>query len=41
MKRREFLKSAAVTGLAAQTLLSAQKGLPKRLYKDGIELSTI
>lgn len=30
-----------MTGLAAQTLLSAQKGLPKRLYKDGIELSTI
>jgi aryl-alcohol dehydrogenase-like predicted oxidoreductase len=41
MKRREFFKSAAVTGLATQTLLGAQNQLPKRPYKDDVSLSTI
>ncbi|MGI8958571.1 MAG: aldo/keto reductase [Bryobacteraceae bacterium] len=41
MKRREFLKSAAVTGVATQALLGAQKDLPKRPYKDDVSLSTI
>jgi aryl-alcohol dehydrogenase-like predicted oxidoreductase len=41
MKRREFLKSAAATGLTSHTLLGAQEGLPKRTYKDDVKLSTI
>src|SRR4051794_38268877 len=41
MKRREFLKSAAVTGFATQALLGAQKELPKRPYKDDVSLSTV
>jgi aryl-alcohol dehydrogenase-like predicted oxidoreductase len=41
MKRREFLKSAAATGLATQALLGAQNELPKRPYKDDVRLSTI
>jgi aryl-alcohol dehydrogenase-like predicted oxidoreductase len=41
MKRREFLKSAAATGLATQALLGAQNQLPKRPYKDDVRLSTI
>jgi aryl-alcohol dehydrogenase-like predicted oxidoreductase len=41
MKRREFLKSAAATGLASQVVLGAQEELPKRTYKDDIKLSVI
>lgn len=41
MKRREFLKNAAATGLASQALLGAQKELPKRTYKGDVKLSTI
>jgi aryl-alcohol dehydrogenase-like predicted oxidoreductase len=41
MKRREFLKSAAATGLATQTVLGTQNELPKRRYKDDVRLSTI
>ena len=41
MKRREFLKSAAATGLATQVVLGAQGELPKRTYKDDVRLSTI
>lgn len=41
MKRREFLKNAAATGLAAEALLGAQNELPKRAYKDDVRLSTI
>jgi aryl-alcohol dehydrogenase-like predicted oxidoreductase len=41
MKRREFLKSAAATGLATQALLGAQSELPKRPYKDDVRLSMI
>jgi aryl-alcohol dehydrogenase-like predicted oxidoreductase len=41
MKRREFLKSAAATGIASQALLGAQKDLPKRTYKGDVKFSTI
>jgi aryl-alcohol dehydrogenase-like predicted oxidoreductase len=41
MKRREFLTSAAVTGLAGKTLLGASEELPRRTYKDGVQLSVI
>ncbi len=40
MKRREFLGAAAAAGLASP-LLNAQSELPKRPYKDGVELSII
>jgi predicted aldo/keto reductase-like oxidoreductase len=38
MDRRDFLKSAALTGVVAS---AAQKGIPKRKYKGDIELSVI
>jgi aryl-alcohol dehydrogenase-like predicted oxidoreductase len=41
MKRREFLKNAAATGLAGQALLGAPKELPKRTYKGDVKLSII
>ena len=40
MRRREFLKTTAATGLATP-VLSAQSQLPKRPYKDKVELSII
>ena len=41
MKRREFLTSAAVAGFAGNTLLGAREQLPRRTYKNGVELSVI
>src|SRR6266480_2949415 len=41
MKRREFLTSAAVTGVAGKMLLGASEELPRRTYKDGVQLSVI
>ena len=41
MERRDFLKSAAIAGLAAESLIGAPKLLPKRPFKDGLELSVI
>jgi len=41
MERREFLKNAAVAGLASQAMLGADKELPKRIYKDDVKLSVI
>jgi aryl-alcohol dehydrogenase-like predicted oxidoreductase len=41
MQRREFLKAAAVSGIANPISLDAQTELPKRRYKDDVRLSTI
>ena len=40
MDRRDFLKTAAA-GLAAESLVGQAKQLPKRPFKDGVELSVI
>jgi len=41
MKRRQFLRTAAVTGLANPVLLDAHSELSKRPYKDNVNLSII
>jgi len=41
MKRRQFLRTAAVTGLASPVLLDAHSELSKRPYKDNVNLSII
>jgi aryl-alcohol dehydrogenase-like predicted oxidoreductase len=41
LKRREFLKTATVSGLATPALLNAQTQLPKRPYRDDVKLSAI
>ena len=41
MKRREFLKTASVSGLASPILLGAQNELPKRPYRDDVKLSIV
>ncbi|HTF65860.1 MAG TPA: aldo/keto reductase [Edaphobacter sp.] len=41
MKRREFLRATSAVGLASPILLHARTEIPKRLYKDGVKLSTI
>jgi aryl-alcohol dehydrogenase-like predicted oxidoreductase len=41
MKRREFIASTAVAGLANQSLMGAKQELPKRPYRDGVQLSAV
>jgi aryl-alcohol dehydrogenase-like predicted oxidoreductase len=41
VNRRDFLTTTAIAGVASQSLLGADQDLPKRTYKDGIQLSVI
>ena len=41
MKRRDFVTNATLTGLVGKTLLAATGQLPRRTYKDGVQLSVI
>jgi predicted aldo/keto reductase-like oxidoreductase len=41
MERRDFIKAAAAAPVSATALSAAKREIPKRKYKDGVELSII